>query len=104
MSDFPTFHAEHIRLATLRFLAAAPGYFANDSVLQQGVEALGLSCTRDQMRGHLTWLEEQRLITMQRPGGAGPVLVATLSERGGDVAAGRSTVLGVRKPSPGGAG
>lgn len=102
MSDFATFHSAHIRLCILRLLAAAPGYFANDSVLQQGVEAHGLACTRDQMRGHLTWLEEQRLVTVQRPG-AGQIMVATLGERGGDVAAGRSHVPGVQKPSPGGA-
>lgn len=102
MTDFATFHGAHIRLCILRLLAASPGYFANDSVLQQGVEAHGLACTRDQMRGHLTWLEEQRLVTIQRPGGTGMIMVATLGERGGDVAAGRSTVPGVQKPSPGG--
>lgn len=98
--SFADLHAAHIRLCILRLLADAPGYFANDSILHQSVEAHGLVCTRDQMRGHLTWLEEQRLITIQRPG-ASTVMVATLSERGGDVAAGKSHVPGVQKPSPG---
>lgn len=98
--SFADLHAAHIRLCILRLLADAPGYFANDSILHQSVEAHGLVCTRDQMRGHLTWLEEQRLITIQRPG-ASTVIVATLSERGGDVAAGKSHVPGVQKPSPG---
>lgn len=100
--SFADLHAAHIRLCILRLLADAPGYFANDSILHQSVEAHGLICTRDQMRGHLTWLEEQRLITIQRPGGS-TVMVATLSERGGDVAAGKSHVPGVQKPSPGAA-
>ncbi|PXW79005.1 hypothetical protein C7451_10167 [Blastomonas natatoria] len=98
--SFADLHAAHIRLCILRLLADAPGYFANDSILHQSVEAHGLVCTRDQMRGHLTWLEEQRLITILRPG-ASTVMVATLSERGGDVAAGKSHAPGVQKPSPG---
>lgn len=96
--EFAAAHDGHIRLSVLRLLDAQAGYCANDSVLWQAVNALGLSCTRDQMRSHLVWLQEQRLVTrIERPEG---VVVATLTERGGDVANGRSTIAGVQRPSP----
>ncbi len=88
----------HIRLATLRLLDSQPGYCANDSVLHQAVNAMGLVCTRDQMRGHITWLQEQRLVETVSP--APGLLVATLTERGGEVAHGRSFINGVQRPSP----
>lgn len=96
-ADFTKAHDGHIRLAILRLLADLPGYCANDSVLHQAVNAMGLTCTRDQIRGHLTWLAEQRLVTVVE---ASQLTVATLTERGGEVAAGRSVIDGVQRPSP----
>lgn len=98
-TDFAKLHDGHVRLATLRLLDDAPGYSANDSVLTTSVRSMGLSCTRDQMRGHLGWMEEQRLVTLLRP--TDGLIVATISERGADVAHGRSVVAGVQRPSPG---
>lgn len=97
-SDFAPVHDAHIRLAILRLLDASPGYSANDSVLTDAARSLGLTCTRDQVRGHLAWLEEQRLLT--RLEATTGLIVATISERGGDVAQGRSIVNGVQRPSP----
>lgn len=97
-SDLAPVHDGHLRLAVLGLLDQMPGYAANDSVLTEAVRALGLGCTRDQMRGHLAWLDEQRLVT--RLESAAGLLIATLSERGADVANGRSVVSGVRRPSP----
>lgn len=98
--SFADFHFQHVRLTVLRLLAEAPGYAANDSVLNQAVNAMGLTCTRDQLRTNLGWLEEQRLVTLIEP--AAGLTVATLTERGADVAAGRSVIAGVQRPSPGG--
>lgn len=99
MNDMKRIHDEHLRLTILRLLAGQAGYSANDSVLTMATEAMGLHCTRDQMRGHLAWLEEQRLVTTVN---ATPrLMVAELTERGNDVAAGRSFVAGVQRPSPG---
>ncbi|QUM72196.1 ArsR family transcriptional regulator [Sphingopyxis granuli] len=98
--SYAEFHFQHVRLTILRVLAEAPGYSANDSVLTDAVNAMGLICTRDQLRTNLAWLEEQRLLTLLHPS---PTLtVATISERGADVAKGRSIVAGVQRPSPGG--
>lgn len=98
MNDFAHYHAEHIRLAVLKLLAGQPAYNANDSILTLAVNAIGLTCTRDQMRGHISWLAEQLLVTRMEAGGTPPIIVATLTERGGEVAAGRSFVQGVQRP------
>lgn len=97
-SDFAAVHDGYIRSAALRLLAELAEYRANDIVITDAVRALGLACTNDQMRGHLTWLEEQRLVTLTDLGG---VTVATLTERGAEVAAGRAEIAGVQRPKPG---
>lgn len=97
-SDFAAVHDGYIRSAALRLLADLPEYRANDIVIADAVRAVGLGCTNDQLRGHLTWLEEQRLVTVTEVGG---MKVATLTERGEDVAAGRAHVDGVQRPKPG---
>ncbi len=89
--------AKHVRLAILRFLDTAPGCRANSSILHSIVDELGLSSTRDQVKTELSWLEEQRLVTLVD---LGHMLVATLTERGSDVATGRATVPGVQRPTP----
>lgn len=91
--------AEHLRqdrrLVLLRLLAELPAYRANSSVLYVALEQFGHSTTRDQVKTELRWLEEQALVVVEE---AGPVLVATLRERGQDVAKGRATVPGVARP------
>ena len=89
--------AEHWRITILRVLAVAPGYRANDSVLHQAVERYGHTLSRDQVKTALNWLAEQSLVETETLDG---VVVATLTARGGDVAAGRATVPGVQKPGP----
>lgn len=97
--NFAEYHFEHVRLTVLRLLSDAPGYSSNDSILKDAANAMGLVCTRDQMRSNLGWLEEQRLVTLIKP--TTTLTVATITERGNDVAAGRSIVAGVQRPSPG---
>lgn len=97
--DFAPVHDGHVRLAILRLLDEQPGYCANDSVLYDAVNAVGLAVTRGQVRGHVEWLQEQRLVTYQSAGSG--LLVVTLAERGAEVAKGRSVIAGVQRPSPG---
>lgn len=97
--SYAEFHFQHVRLTILRLLAEAPGYSANDSVLTDAVNAMGLICTRDQLRTNLAWLEEQQLLVQQHPNAT--ITVATITERGVEVAKGRSIVIGVQRPSPG---
>ena len=91
--------AQHLRhdrrLVLLRLLAEMPAYRANSSVLYVALEQFGHACTRDLVKTELLWLEEQELLATEE---VGPVLVATLTERGMDVAKGRAVVPGVARP------
>lgn len=88
---------EHLRLALLRTLAETPGYAANESLLTDMAHALGIQATRDQVAGELTWLKDGGLMGMEEIGG---LRLATINQRGLDVAAGRVTYPGVKRPSP----
>jgi hypothetical protein len=93
--SFKDYLRRDVRLVTLRILSEMPGYRANSSVIANLLDQFGHSVTRDQVKTELRWLEEQGLLTIED---AGSVLVATLQERGQDVATGRAVVDGVAKP------
>lgn len=96
--SFKNHFSSHLRLATLRLLAEAPGYSLNASIAADALGSMGLSASRDQVRVEIAWLAEQGLVTADElPGG---LVVATLTERGADVASGRATVPGVQRPAP----
>lgn len=93
--SFKDYLRRDVRLVSLRILSEMPGYRANSSVIANLLDQFGHSVTRDQVKTELRWLEEQGLLTIED---AGSVLVATLQERGQDVATGRATVDGVARP------
>lgn len=84
------------RLVLLRSLDDCGGD-ANESVLQTCLDVYGHRTSRDVVRSHLAWLEEQGLCVTKNIAGC---LVATITNRGLDVAEGRSTVPGVKRPRP----
>lgn len=88
---------QHLRLCLLRFLLSAPNYRANSSILHQVADSYGLAATRDQVKAQLAWLKEQSLVETEALMG---LVVASLTERGEDVADGRATCPGVQRPSP----
>ncbi|MGX9692937.1 VpaChn25_0724 family phage protein [Achromobacter anxifer] len=92
---FSDFLRHDQRLVLLRLLAEMPSYRANSSVLAIALERYGHAMTRDQVKTELRWLEEQGLLSIED---LDTVLVATLRERGQDVATGRTTVPGVKRP------
>lgn len=98
MSSYIEHIMEHVRLAILRHLNEAPAYSANDSFLYGLVNRLGLTATRDQIRTALTWLSQQGLVETET---IASVMVATITQSGIEVAAGRSIVPGIQRPSPG---
>ena len=89
---------EHLRLTLLRALTGAPGYKANSSILHSVACEFGLDATRDQIKTELAWLAEQGLLKTADIGG---LVVASLTDRGLDVAEGRAMAPGVQRPSPG---
>ena len=82
------------RLVILRSLLDIGGA-ANESILNDCLDAYGHRVSRDQVRTHITWLAEQGLVTINM---VGSCMVASLTGRGQDVAEGRTTVPGVKKP------
>lgn len=96
MKPFAERLREDQRLALLRLLAEQISYKANSSVLTSAMDALGHAISRDAVKTHLHWLGEQDLVRVDEP--VEGVLVATLTERGADVAAGRAVVPGVKRP------
>lgn len=89
---------EQARLVILRSLTECRGE-ANDSILQSCLDVYGLKLSRDEVRTHIAWLEEQDLVTTAPVGGC---VVVTIKGRGEDVAEGRAVVPGVKKPRAGG--
>lgn len=89
---------EDRRLVILRLLEEAQGYSLNESLVHDLLGRFAHTVSRDRLRSDLAWLKEQELVTVETI--AGSVQVATLTRRGGDVAHGRVTVPGVKRPGP----
>ena len=88
---------EHLRLTILRLLSEDPDYTLNDSILTDLTGEYGFTPSRDKVRTELAWLKEQGLVIIDNDPG---ITIATLTERGLDVAKGRVIVPGVKRPSP----
>ena len=97
MNDFTELLNADRRLVILRCLSEDPGYDLNESVLQSMLNAIGHNASRDRIRTDLQWLDEQGLVTLRE---VVSVKIATLTSRGMDVACGKATVPGVKRPSP----
>ncbi|NMG48982.1 ArsR family transcriptional regulator [Azoarcus communis] len=93
--SFSDYLRKDVRLVMLRVLTEMPSYRANSSVIANVLHQFGHSVTRDQVKTELRWLAEQGLVQLEE---AGSVLVATLDERGQDVAEGRAKVDGIARP------
>lgn len=96
-NHFSEFLRHDQRLVMLRILSELPQYRANSSVITSLLGEFAHHPSRDQVKTDLVWLGEQGLLKVED---IGSVLVVTLTERGADVAAGRSSVPGVSKPRP----
>lgn len=85
---------EDRRLVILRSLLDCNNE-ANESILQDCLDAYGHNVSRDVVRGQIDWLAEQNLVTVENLSG---FYVVTLTGRGQDVAEGRAKVSGVKRP------
>lgn len=88
------------RLCILRLLVEDGGH-ANESVLEQALEALGhrAGMERAVVRQYLRDLEQVDCLTIDLY--RDKIMVASITERGVKVARGQVTVDGVKQPSPG---
>lgn len=87
-----------VRLTILQLLEGQPMGNANDAAIYEALNAMDVQCSRDQVRGHLFWMAQQGLIAVLDLRASNGLVVATLSEKGYDVAKGRSHVPGVVRP------
>jgi hypothetical protein len=97
--NFDEYQTEDRRLVILRALEAAVQYRANAYLLRTFCDSVGHVVSAGRLETDLAWLAEQGLVKLVRD----PVSVATLTERGLDVATGRAVQPGVKRPLPGGA-
>lgn len=86
------------RLALLQALVACNND-ANQNILQTCLAQYGHNISMDRVRNHMLWLEEQGLVRISRLD-TDRLFVATIIQRGLDVANGLSVVDGVKKPNP----
>ncbi len=85
------------RLVILRFLLDMGGYRSNSSVIWAFMHDMGHAVSRDFVKTQIHWLAEQQLVSVTEP--VTGVLMASLTERGADVAAGLVATPGVARPS-----
>lgn len=100
--SFATLLAEDRRLVILRSLSEMPGYQLNEDVLQKGLIHFGHNVSRDLVRADVGYLEEHRLVRVQKlVPQSGELWLVTLTSDGEDVAQGRQHT-GVARRRPGG--
>ena len=87
---------EDLRLAVLQIIAEVGGE-TNSRILATELPTVGHCVSADRQRTELTWLAEQGAVTLAE---VGSMHVVTLTERGADLAAGRATIPGIRRPAP----
>ena len=98
MSAWVQAEEERYRLDVLRLLAALGGYEANHRTIGAALRTRGHHRSTDAQADALHWLAERGLVETREETG---YVIAKLTERGGDVAAGRASVPGVARPMPG---
>lgn len=90
---------EDRRLVILQLLQTTPEYTLNSRLLASALPSIGHNPSMDMLHTDLAWLAEQGLVTTRDIPG---FHVATITQRGADVAAGRASVPGIKRPAPGG--
>lgn len=95
--SFMKLQTEDRRLCMLLALSQTAGHGANHYLLQVYLESVGHTVSHDQVKTDLSWLAEQGLLGLQNHN---DTLIAKLTTRGLDTAAGRTSVPGVKRPLP----
>ncbi|MEP9372605.1 hypothetical protein [Mesorhizobium sp. KR1-2] len=86
----------HLRLAILRALLDLKGKTGHESLLTDMVGAVHIMADREQVRAEVIWLHKEEMVLADVKHGA---LCATLTERGINIAEGRSDHPGVKRPN-----
>lgn len=84
-----------LRLEVLQLLADQPSGTANDAALCEALNAMNRVVSRDRMRELLFWLQGQGVLHLLDRRMESGLVIATLTERGHDIARGRSRIAGI---------
>lgn len=95
--SFAKLEESHRRRIVLDSLRQDADYSINESVLRSILREFGFTVSCDRLRTDLAWLVEQGLVTTSETSG---VMVAKITNRGVDVAAGCIVLPGVARPEP----
>ena len=88
---------EEVRLVILRVLGEQPDGRLNSSLLRDQLDALwGINKTREWVHDEIRWLADMGAV---RALVVGPVIVATITQKGADHVERRLVITGVKKPS-----
>ena len=87
------------RLAICQLLEQDLDYSHNEHVIKRALGMVGHNLGSDLLRNHLTWLQEQGLVTLDQES-VPSAWVVKLSVRGQDAALGRTLIPGVARPRP----
>ena len=98
MNRYSLFQSEYRRWAILQALTDMPGERVNSDILQMALVDAGYEAGYAAILADLTWLAQGGLIALED---LGEVKIAVLTRRGGDAAAGREHVEGLRRPLSG---
>lgn len=97
--SFGNLVAEHQRLLILLMLEQDAGYSHNETVLKTGLAAMGHAISSTGLHAILDWLSDAGLVTISEMDAVGKI--AKITDRGLDVALGRTVVTGVARRVPG---
>lgn len=95
--DYAAYVTRHRRLRILQILSGLRSYECNAVVLAGVLEEHGHHPSRSMIDTDVDWLAEQQLVTVRELSG---LRIATLTQRGLDVAQGRAFVTGIERPGP----
>lgn len=98
MNDYVGTLAKHRRLTILKFLADCAEYTSNASILVEICNKFGVTSTRDQVAGDLSWMRDNGMVTYEDHG---DFIVVTATGHGVEIADGRARHEGVQRPRPG---
>ena len=92
--SFAKAETEHQRRVILDILAQQNDYAQNQIMLKQGLKMVGHTVSADKIVSEFHWLKEQGLVSVDEFGGFS---VATLTQRGLDIAEGASSIPGIAR-------
>lgn len=101
MSDaYRTMQTEDQRLQILRYLGSQPAYSAHEHLIRDALGRVGHTVSAAAVRSHLAWLDALPAPAVALSG-TGLIQVATLTQRGDDIARGAAHEPGIARPRPG---